>query len=829
MKKYLLILFLVCGSVAVFGQTRNRTVNIVVNVGTGELLTGQPVTLVHTDYGLTYSGVTLDADGKCTVKVYEGPHHVSVSRDGYQTAESDFTVDASNDGLTVTLDLLEKVRTPYALQAKLEHDAVTGNNQILMAWNTEPPVFFDDFEDYEPFAIQFGEWTGIDADGLAAAALLGSYPNRCVFQYAQIINPLTVEPTWWYDYPILRPYSGKQYVGFTRTESGAANDDWLISPVVTPGMEHKLMFKAKAADQYYERFQVLVTTKIDNPEQGDFVRLDAGNYETADLKGWKTYEYDLSAYAGQQVKFAIRYISDYNRYGSFMLMLDDVYVGQANAYEKAAARAKARRARRSEANPFEVFHIFLDGENKGVTNDYTYTLTNVPTGAHTLGVKAVYQAAESEMVTTDVNINADDYAPVLFNVSTNSVIGADGEVLHLVNAATSEAYNLTVADGKVALASLPLGDYVVNVEEGAFNEYQQTIHVTGEQTFDILLTDRMLTPYNITADVTVTDNVGTAVLRWNQELIYTDSFEDYPDFATGSFGDWTSYDFDQLPVYPIALGSIDNIVSFPGSGTATNPMPIAPIVFNPWNTVPAMMPSDIAVMAPTGDKTIAFFSPQRGRADKWLISPLLDVREGYTLRATLKSYDAAYLESVEFLISDGSADPNDFFVISTVDRVPAQEWNIFETDLTAFAGTQARFAVRYTSYDTFFLQLDDFTVGPGDGEAPFVDYGNVIRYDIYLDGVKVGESTTPTYTFESLAPGQHVVGIKAIYKNGESEMGEYIIDVVSGIETVTLDTTMPSGEVYNLSGQKLGTRLIDLPAGIYLVKSNNQYKKVQKR
>ena len=618
-------------------------------------------------------------------------------------------------------------------------------------------------------------------------------------------------------------------MGFTRTESGGANDDWLISPVVTPGTEHKLMFKAKAADQFYERFQVLVTTKIDNPVQGDFVRLDAGNYETADLKGWKTYEYDLSAYAGQPVKFAIRYISDYNRYGSFMLMVDDVYVGQANAYEKAAAQAKARRARRSEANPFEVFHIFLDGEKKGVTDDYTYTLTNVPAGAHTLGVKAVYKAAESEMVTTDVNINADDYAPVQFNVSTNSVITADGEMLHLVNAATSEAYNLTVADGKVALASLPLGDYVVNVEEGAFNEYQQTIHVTGEQTFDILLTDRMLTPYNITADVTVENNVGTAVLRWNQELIYTDSFEDYPDFATGSFGDWTSYDFDQLPVYPIALGSIDNIVSFPGSGTATNPMPIAPIVFNPWNTVPAMLPTDVAVMAPTGDKTIAFFSPQRGRADKWLISPLLDVREGYTLRATLKSYDAAYPESVEFLISDGSADPNDFAVISTVDRVPAQEWNIFETELDAFAGNQVRLAVRYTSYDAFFLQLDDFTVGPGDGEAPFVDYGNVIRYDIYLDGVKVGESTTPTFTFESLTPGQHVVGIKAVYKNGESEMGEYVIDVVSGIEIVTLDTTMPSGEVYNLSGQRLGSRLADLPAGIYLVKSGNQYKKVQKR
>ncbi|MBR5688409.1 MAG: choice-of-anchor J domain-containing protein [Prevotella sp.] len=829
MKKYLLLLLFICGSAVVFGQTRDKTVNIVVNIGTGESLEGQPVTLQHSDYGLTYSGVKLDAEGKCTVKVYAGPHQVSVSREGYQTAETEFNIDATNDGLTVTLDLVEKVRTPYALQARVEHDAVTGNNEIQMEWNTEPPVFFDDFEDYEPFAIQFGEWTGIDADGLAAAALLGNYPNRCVFQYAQIINPLTVEPTWWYDYPILRPYSGKQYVGFTRTESGGANDDWLISPVVTPGTENMLMFKAKAADQYYERFQVYVTTKIDNPVQGDFVRLDAGNYETADLKGWKTYQYDLSAYAGQQVKFAIRYISDYNRYGSFMLMVDDVFVGQANAYEKAIAMTKARRAHRSEANPYEMFHIFLDGEEKGVTDAYNYTLTRVLPGAHTLGVKAVYQAAESELVTTEVNIDAAGFAPVQFNVSTNSVISADGEVLHLVNTTTSEAYHLTVADGKVSLASLPLGDYVVNVEEGAFNEYQQTIRVTGEQSFDILLTDRMLTPYNITADVTVEGDMGTAVLRWNQELIFSDSFEDYPDFATGSFGDWTTYDFDQLPVYPIGLGSTSNIVSFPGSGTATNPTPIAPMVFNPWNTNPPMLPTDLAIMAPTGDKTIIFFSPQRGTADKWLISPLLDIREGYTLRATLKSYDAMYPESVEFLISDGSADPNDFSVISTVESVPAQEWNIFETDLAPFAGNQVRLAVRYTSYDAFILQLDDFTVGPGEGEAPFVDYGNVIRYEIYLDGVKVGESTTPTYTFESLTPGQHVVGIKAIYKNGESEMGEYVIDVVSGIATVRLDTMTTDGEVYNLSGQKLGTRLSDLPAGIYLVKSGNEYKKVQKR
>lgn len=831
MKRYLLFLLLICGTLTVFAQKRDKTVTIEVSLATGETLFDQPVSLIQTDYSITYPNVVLDAEGKCTVKVYAGPHHVSVARSGYETAEADFTIDESNDGLTVSLALVEKVRTPFALNTRVEHDAVTGMNEIAMEWNTEPPVFFDDFESYEPFVIHFGEWTGIDADNEAAAALLGSYPNRGGLQYAQIINPLTVEPTWWYDYPILRPYSGKQYVGFTRTESGRANDDWLISPLVQPGTEHVLMFKAKASDQFPERFQVYITTQTDNPVQSDFVRLDQGNYETADHKGWQTFTYDLSAYAGQPVKFAIRYMNEYQRYGSFMLMVDDVYVGQASAYDQASAQMAARRARRSEANPNEVFHIYLDGVEKGMTAEYNYTLTDVPTGNHSVGVKAAYKATESDVVTATVNIPTEGYAKVTFQVTTNSVLSADGQVLELVNTATSETYHLTVTGGQVSLASLPVGDYIVNVAEGAFNACQQTVHVTGDQTITLKLTDRMLTPYNITADVTTDEETQTAsaVLRWNQELVFTDSFEDYPDFATGTFGDWISIDDDQMPVYPISLGSLTNIVSFPGSGAASNPLPLAPIVFNPWQTSPAMLPTDVAVAAPTGDKTIAFFSPQMGTADKWLISPLLDIHEGYSLRTTVKAYAAAYPESVEFCVSLGSTDPYDFQVLSAVNKVPAEEWTIYETDLSMLEGMTVRLGVHYTSYDAFFLQLDDFTVGPGEGETPFVDYGNVLRYDIFVDGVKVGESATPTFTIDSLAPGTHTIGIVAVYKSGQSEMGEYVVDVATGIQTVQLDSQAASGEVYSLSGQKLGQRYADLPTGIYLVKKGNQYQKIQKR
>ena len=809
----ILLLFFVMPTMAI-AQTRDKTLTITVTTDTGDNLDGQAVMLMQTDYSLSYGTLHLNSDGQCTVRVYGGNHEVSVDRDGYEPAATTFTIAADATDAAVSLHLTEKTKTPFALEAQQQHNAYTGENSIRMTWNTEPPAFFDDFESYEPFAVEFGEWTGIDADHEAAAPLLGDYPNRCVMQYAQIINPLAVTPTWWYDYPILRPYSGKQYVGFTRTSSGNGNDDWLITPIINVGMEHSFIFMGKAADRYPERFQVYITTQLDSPVQADFTRLDNGNYETADYTGWRQYEYDLSAYAGKQVKIAIRCISNYNMYGSFMLMIDDVFVGQARSYGEAAAKVAARRApRHSEENPNELFHLFLDGQEKGTTTDYSYTIGDVTSGTHTVGVKASYLAAESEMVTTTIDIG-NDFSPVTFHVTTESILNADGQHINLVNTATSESYDITVAEGKATIASLPHGEYVVNIEEGAFNEYLENIVIDGAKEINITLTDRMVTPYNITANTD--DESGDVTLQWNQELVFYDSFEDYDDFATEVFGEWYTVDMDHTPVYPIALGDITNIVSFPGSGTANNPMPIAPMVFNPWNTTPPMLPTDVAVAAPTGDKTIIFFSPQRAQADKWLISPEIDIHEGYVMQATLKSYDMMYPESVEFCVSTEGAHPLNFTPISTATNIPAGEWTIYQTDLSDYEGKRVRLAVHYTSYDTFFLQLDDFTVGPENGEGETIDYGNVIRYDIYLDGAKIAEANTPAYTFTALSPGTHIIGIVAIYQNGQSEMGSITINVATDLSPITL-SPIPSTAIYDLQGRKVRFSS-SLPHGVYIKK-----------
>ena len=804
-KAYLLLLLLLLTAIGASAQSRNKQLTIQVTSVEGDDLTGQPVTLIQTDYEVSYGQLKLNADGQCQLKVYAGNHHLTIDREGFATLEHDFTVGEADKELTVSVTLTEKTRQPYALTATALHDAYTGRDDISLTWNTEQPAFFDDFEGYDAFAIQFGQWTGIDADEEAAAPLLGSYPNRGVMQYAQIINPLTVEPTWWYDYPILRPYDGQQYVGFTRTNSGQANDDWLISPAISVGTDNVLQFMGKAADQFPERFMVYVTTVLDQPTQQDFVRIDQGNYESADYRGWKAYTYDLAAYAGQQIKFAIRYISDYNRYGSFMLMIDNVYVGQKQLSEK----AKVKSERRSPANANETFRIYLDGEPVGTTDGYSFTIENVAGGQHTVGVQAVYLQSSSEVTTTEVTVPEDIYSHVTFNVTAQSILSPDGQQLQLLSMETAESYQLTVADGKAEVSSLPNGQYVLSVEQAAFEAYRQTIDVSGDAQYDVVLKDYLMAPYNITA--TEGDD-GTLTLNWNQELIFTDSFEDYDDFATGQFGEWKTVDLDHQPVYPIALGAATNIVTFPGSGTANNPTAIAPMVFNPWHTTPAMLPTDPAIAAPTGDKTVIFFSPQRVQADKWLISPLFDIHEDYQLTVTAKGYSAMYPETMEFCISDGSDQPADFTPISHVSPLASEEWTIYATDLSAYAGQTVRLAIHYTSTDAFLAQIDDFTVGPANGQGETVDYGNIIRFDIYLDGQKIGETTTPTFTLTLPDGGYHVVGIRAIYQNGESELTEYAFGDATAISTVAAASST-GNTLYDLQGRRIGGQ----PAkGIYI-------------
>ena len=837
-------LFALCG---LFGslsaQTRDNKMTINVKTVTGESVEGLVVGLEIPDWGFTYSTseTTLSADGQCTLNVYSATHRIVVEKEGY--AVYDETIEVTGD-ITLDIELQEAVRQPFSLTGSIEHDVFTGKNDVTLTWNKEKPAFFDDFEGHPDWSISFGDWTGIDNDKQAAAILAGSYNNRGALQYATIVNPLTVVPTWWYEYPVLRPYSGNQYVGFVRTNSGEANDDWLISPTITVGNDNILRFMAKAADVYAERFQVGITT-VENPTADDFTIISAGNYETVEYEEWVAKEYDLSAYAGQAVKIAIHYIANANRYGAFMLMVDDFYVGQPSYYDETF---KLRRVQKSPANPNEKFEIYQDGTKVGETESYSYTLENVEEGNHTFGVKAVYRLTETEISTMELAISNENCHRVTLNVTTNNEVSADGFDVDILNMDNGDLISAKVQDGKIVLESLPAGKYTLSIENPVYDTYREEIVVLDDVDKNIELKEHLFLPYNITVDLTEEGAVYDALVKWNQDLGFSDSFEDYGDFVTGEFGEWLTVDNDKLPVYPIALGSASNIVSFPGSGDAYNPTAIAPMVFNPYKTVPAMAPTDPAIMAPTGDKTVIFFSPQMAQADKWLISPAQTIRDGYVWQLTAKAY-AQYPETVRFCIST-SQDLDSFTVLDEVE-LPYEEWTVYTLDLSAYAGQTVYLAVNYISTDAFLAQVDDFYVGPSDDSDSKVDVGNVLHYEVYLDGELKGEPQETQFAFTGLTAGEHTVGIKAVYKSGVSEMAEYTFNAQSGVGEVEADAFTAVGvsgavqvtasvpaelTIVDMAGRTLlatemqeGVKTFAVPAGVYIVRMNEKVMKVMVR
>ena len=837
-------LFALCG---IFGtmsaQTRDNRMTINVKTVTGESVDGLVVDLKIPDWGFTYNATetTLSADGQCTLNVYSATHRIVVEKEGY--AVYDETVEVTGD-ITLDIELQEAVRQPFSLTGSIEHDVFTGKNDVTLTWNKEKPAFFDDFEGHPDWSISFGDWTGIDNDKQAAAILAGSYNNRGALQYATIVNPLTVVPTWWYEYPVLRPYSGNQYVGFVRTNSGEANDDWLISPTITVGNDNILRFMAKAADVYAERFQVGITT-VENPTADDFTIISAGNYETVEYEEWVAKEYDLSAYAGQAVKIAIHCIANANRYGAFMLMVDDFYVGQPSYYDETS---KLRRVQKSPANPNEKFEIYQDGTKVGETESYSYTLENVEEGNHTFGVKAVYRLTETEISTVELAISNENCHRVTLNVTTNNEVSADGFDVDILNMDNGDLISAKVQDGKIVLESLPAGKYTLSIENPVYDTYREEIVVSDDVDKNIELKEHLFLPYNITVDLTEEGAVYDALVKWNQDLGFSDSFEDYGDFVTGEFGEWLTVDNDKLPVYPIALGSASNIVSFPGSGDAYNPTAIAPMVFNPYKTVPAMAPTDPAIMAPTGDKTVIFFSPQMAQADKWLISPAQTIRDGYVWQLTAKAY-AQYPETVRFCIST-SQDLDSFTVLDEVE-LPYEEWTVYTLDLSAYAGQTVYLAVNYISTDAFLAQVDDFYVGPSDDSDSKVDVGNVLHYELYLDGELKGEPQETQFAFTGLTAGEHTVGIKAVYKSGVSEMAEYTFNAQSGVGEVEADAFTAVGvsgavqvtasvpaelTIVDMAGRTLlatemqeGVKTFAVPAGVYIVRMNEKVMKVMVR
>ncbi|MDD2583302.1 MAG: choice-of-anchor J domain-containing protein, partial [Desulfuromonadaceae bacterium] len=178
-------------------------------------------------------------------------------------------------------------------------------------------ILFESFEQCPSFTQQIPRFQNLDLDG----SLTWSWENLdfpsegnalgwLVFAPAQTTPPLT---------DISVPTGAKLLL--SASAMTPPNNDWLIFPNLHLGNSASLEFTARSLTAAYglERLRVLISTT--NSAPGSFSLLHAGDWLSIPA-GWTDYEFDLGAYANQDVYLAINAVS----LDAFALFVDDIKV-----------------------------------------------------------------------------------------------------------------------------------------------------------------------------------------------------------------------------------------------------------------------------------------------------------------------------------------------------------------------------------------------------------------------------------------------------------------------------------------------------------------------
>jgi hypothetical protein len=251
------------------------------------------------------------------------------------------------------------------------------------------------------------------------------------------------------------------------------------------------------------------------------------------------------------------------------------------------------------------------------------------------------------------------------------------------------------------------------------------------------------------------------------------------------------------------------------------------MVFNPWKTQPAMLPTDQAVAAPTGDKPVIFFSPQMGMADKWLISPLLSgTEQTISLFVSATDNDPGTTFEVWYTTTNTPEDLTQY-KLAYQGEVPTKDWNEVRLDLPAGA---RYFAIHSTASGAAGFMLDDITFTASPAMNMPRARAVLTGCNVYRDQVLIAQldANIVEYVDNDVEDGQHTYYVTAIY--GETESGlsnPAVVDVdVTAIPDVTASVSRFGDDimVYDLRGVLLGNGrecFSSQPRGVYIVKDRH--------
>ncbi|OFY52099.1 MAG: hypothetical protein A2W85_11775 [Bacteroidetes bacterium GWF2_41_31] len=308
-------------------------------------------------------------------------------------------------------------------------------------------------------------------------------------------------------------------------------------------------------------------------------------------------------------------------------------------------------------------------------------------------------------------------------------------------------------------------------------------------------------PTNLQAEVGSFDDV---TLTWNGTVSqgFSDDFETYENFVI-DFAPWVNLDVDGSPTYGMTGIDWPNVYSEQSF-----------IIFNPSQTTPAV--TDI--IPHSGDKLAACFAATAPPNNDWLITPEVNIADGFMLKFWAKSYTDEYgLERFKVGVSTTGLNPSDFTIISAGSYVeaPVADWAEFSYDLSAYAGQNVYVGIQCVSNDAFILLVDDVTIGatkstiaynptqPVIGKAiknisfttqpnshPAVSVNSsrgvaaeLLGFNVYRDDVQINAAlvTETTYNDPIPAIGTHDYYVTSVYTEGESGPSNVVTILITGI------------------------------------------------
>lgn len=296
-----------------------------------------------------------------------------------------------------------------------------------------------DFEDADSFAMEYGDWTFVDVDGLPVGGfqgidLPGITPGETLASFF-VFDTSGDEFNQSFD-----AHSGNMFIATLFQYQGQTIDEWAISPLLS-GDAQEISFWAKSySSSYPEKIEMYYS--MNSTDVADFVQV--GTTVNPVPGDWTQYTFEVPAGAKY---FAIRSCAT----DSFMLMLDDFSFS-------AAGGASADLS-------IVGYDIYRDGVkiNEEPVAETEYVDTEVESGTYTYVVLAVYEtgvSAPSNKAVIDVQVGIDGVKAGVKVVSGKGAIAVTG--------AAGEALAVMAADGKVLYSGVASDKEVVSVPAGVY-------------------------------------------------------------------------------------------------------------------------------------------------------------------------------------------------------------------------------------------------------------------------------------------------------------------------------------------------------------------------